>query len=139
MGISLNNGNTSNIMYGVEIKAQTGCDRFSAMFIHANAFIALLGGLETLEQMIALIFWAHKSIPQKFIDFLSVNGFYDHFQCFLDHAVEQKFMPRSMLRIIEFAQTADQLFEKCQHPLIVNTLHIDDNENDNEPNTTLRL
>ena len=51
-----------------------------------------------------------------------------------------------MRRIIEFAPTADQLFEKWQHPLVENTLNTrqkvlrnDDSENDDEPDTTLRL
>lgn len=146
LSISLQDGNTSNITCGIEMKAQTVFERFSAMFAHASAFIALPGGLETLEQIIALTFWAHKNVPQKFIGLLNVNGFYDHFLHFLDHAVEQKFMPQSMRRIIEFAPTAEQLFEKWQHPLFENTLNsrqgalrIDDSENDDEPDTTLRL
>ncbi len=87
LSISLKDGNTSNIMHGVEVKAQSVYDQFGAMFIHANAFIALPSGLETLEQIIAFTFWAHCSIPQKFIGFLNVNSFYDYFQRFLDHAV----------------------------------------------------
>ncbi len=112
MGISLQDRNTSNIMYNVEVKAQTVYNQFGATLFYANAFIALPGGLETLEQIIAFTFWAYRSVPQKFIGFLNVNDFYDHFLHFLDHAVEQKFMPHSMRRIIEFAPTADQLFEK---------------------------
>ncbi len=96
LSISLKDGNTFNITYGDKVKAQSVYDQFGAMFIYANAFIALPGGLETLEQIIAFTFWAHYSIPQKFIRFLNVNDFYDHFQRFLDHAVEQKFMPQLM-------------------------------------------
>ncbi len=112
LSITVQGGNTPNITCGVELKAQTVYEGFSIMFTHANAFIALPGDLETLEQMLTLITWAHKSIPQKHIGFLNVNGFYDYFLYFLDRAVEQKFMPQSMRRIIEFAPTADQLFEK---------------------------
>ncbi len=88
LSISLKNGNTSNITHSVEVKAQLVYDQFGAIFIHANAFIALPGGLETLEQIIAFTFWAHRSVSQKFMGFLNVNDFYDHFLYFLDHAVE---------------------------------------------------
>ncbi len=107
LGISLKDENTFNITYDVEVKAQSVYDQFSAMFIHVNAFIALPGGLETLKQIIAFTFWTYYSIPQKFIGFLNINGFYDYFLHFLDHAVEQKFMPQSMRRIIEFASTTE--------------------------------
>ena len=107
LSISLQDGNTSNITCGIEMKAQTVYEGFNAMFTHASAFIALPGGLETLEQIVVLTFWAYKNVPQKFVGLLNVNDFYDHFLYFLDHAVEQKFMPQSMRRIIEFAPTAE--------------------------------
>jgi len=142
LGITLDDGNKSNITYGNEIKVPTKFDRLGAMFLNADAFIALPGGMETLEQIMAIIFWADKVTPKKPIGFLNVNGFYDHFLYFLDQAVEQKFMPHSMRNIIVSAPSAILLFEKWQHPPVVSPQiesqeiqHIDNSE----PDTTLRL
>ncbi len=56
LSISLKNRNTFHITHGVEVKAQLVYDKFDAMFIHANAFIALPSGLETLEHIITFTF-----------------------------------------------------------------------------------
>ncbi len=56
LGISLKDENTSNIKYSVEVKDQIVYDRFNAIFIHANAFIALPSSFETLEKMVVLTF-----------------------------------------------------------------------------------
>ena len=52
-------------------------DRLNTMFNHANAFIVLLGGLGTLEEIFYISFWAQLHIHHKPIGLLNVNGFYD--------------------------------------------------------------
>ena len=53
-------------------------DRLNAMFNHAEAFIALPGGLGTLEEIFHISSWAQLYIHHKPIDLLNVNGFYDN-------------------------------------------------------------
>jgi uncharacterized protein (TIGR00730 family) len=65
------------------------------MFNHANAFIVLLGGLGTLEEIFYISFWAQLHIHHKPIGLLNVNGFYDNLLSFLDQVVEQKFLTSS--------------------------------------------
>jgi len=101
------------------MKVQTKIERLGAMFLNVDAFIALPGSLETLEQILTLIFWADKSIHQKLIGFLNINDFYDYFLYFLPCSVELRFIPYSMHNIMVSPPTADQLFEKWQYPLIV--------------------
>jgi hypothetical protein len=50
-------------------------DRLNAMFNHADAFIALPGGLGTLEEIFYIFSWAQLHIHHKPIGLLNVNGF----------------------------------------------------------------
>jgi uncharacterized protein (TIGR00730 family) len=82
-------------------------DRMTTMFNHADAFIALPGGLGTLEEIFHISFWAQLNIHHKPIGLLNVNGFYDNLLSFLDHAVEQKFLTSSARKIIISAATTE--------------------------------
>jgi uncharacterized protein (TIGR00730 family) len=62
------------------------------MFEHVDAFIALPGGLGTLEEIFHISSWAMLNIHQKSIGLLNVNGFYNNLLSFLNHAVEQQFL-----------------------------------------------
>jgi uncharacterized protein (TIGR00730 family) len=57
-------------------------DRLNAMFNHADAFIALPGGLGTLEKIFHISSWAQLHIHHKPIGLLNVNGFYDNLLSF---------------------------------------------------------
>jgi len=93
--------------------------RMNAMFDHVDAFIALSGGLGTLEEIFHIFSWAQLNIHQKPIGLLNVNGFYDTLLSFLDHAVEHKFLTSSAQQIIIFAATAEQLIDQLQSLLPV--------------------
>jgi uncharacterized protein (TIGR00730 family) len=47
---------------GEELQVSTRSDRINAMFDHADAFIALPGGLGTLEEIFHISSWAHLNI-----------------------------------------------------------------------------
>jgi len=80
---------------GEELQVPTMSNRLNAMFNHAEAFIALPGGLGTLEEIFHISFWAKLHIHHKPIGLLNVNGFYDNLLSFLDQAVEQEFLTSS--------------------------------------------
>jgi uncharacterized protein (TIGR00730 family) len=73
---------------GEELQVSTMSDRLNAMFNHADAFIALPGGLGTLEEIFHISSWAQLHIHHKPIGLLNVNGFYDNLLSFLDQAVK---------------------------------------------------
>jgi uncharacterized protein (TIGR00730 family) len=77
---------------GEELQVSTMSDLLNAMFNHADAFIALPGGLGTLEEIFHISSWAQLHIHLKPIGLLNVNGFYDNLLSFLDQAVEQEFL-----------------------------------------------
>jgi uncharacterized protein (TIGR00730 family) len=89
-------------------------DRLNAMFNHADAFIALPGGLGTLEEIFHISSWAQLHIHYKPIGLLNVNGFYGNLLSFLDQAVEQEFLTFLARQIIISATTAEQLIDQLQ-------------------------
>ncbi|KAL3582978.1 hypothetical protein D5086_017310 [Populus alba] len=99
---------------GEEVRVPTMSDRMNTMFNHADAFIALPGGLGTLEEIFHISSWAQLHIHHKPIGLLNVNGFYDKLLSFLDHAVEQEFLTSSARQIIISAATAEQLIDQLQ-------------------------
>jgi uncharacterized protein (TIGR00730 family) len=99
---------------GEELQVPTMSDRLNAMFNHVDAFIALLGGLGTLEEIFHISSWAHLHIHHKPIGMLNVNGFYNNLLSFLDQAVEQEFLTSSARQIIISATTVEQLIDQLQ-------------------------
>jgi hypothetical protein len=99
---------------GEELQVSTMSDRLNAMFNHADAFIALPGGLGTLEEIFHISSWARLHIHRKPIGLLNVNGFYDNLLSFLDQAVEQEFLTSSARQIIISAATVEQLIDQLQ-------------------------
>jgi len=99
---------------GEELQVFTMSDRLNAMFNHADAFIALPGGLGTSEEIFHISSWAQLHIHHKPIGLLNVNGFYDNLLSFLDQAVEHEFLTSSARQIIISAATAEQLIDQLQ-------------------------
>jgi len=99
---------------GEELQVSTMSEQLNTMFKHVDAFIALPGGLGTLEEIFHISPWAQLHIHHKLIGMLNVNGFYDKLLSFLDQAVEQEFLTSSARQIIIFAATAEQLIDQLQ-------------------------
>ncbi len=55
------------------------------MFDRADAFVALPGGIGTLEELVEQMTWAQLGQHSKPILLLSVNGFWDPLITLLDH------------------------------------------------------
>ena len=96
---------------GEELRVFTISDRMNAMFNHADVFIALPGGLGTLEEIFHISSWSQLHIHHKSIGLLNVNGFYDNLLSFLDQAVEQEFLTSSAQQIIISTATTEQLID----------------------------
>jgi len=92
---------------GEELQVSTMSDRMNTMFNHVNTFIALPGGLGTLEEIFHISSWALLHIHHKPIGLLNVNGFYDKLLSFLDHAVEHEFLTFLARQIIISAATIE--------------------------------
>ena len=89
--------------------------RMAHMLLNTDAFVALPGGFETLEEIFNIASWTHFNIHKKPLGLLNVNGFYDGLLSFLDHAVEQGFMTQANRRILVSASSADELIDQLQN------------------------
>jgi uncharacterized protein (TIGR00730 family) len=68
-------------------------ERKALMAELSDAFVALPGGIGTLEELIEVYTWSQLRLHDKPLGVLNVAGYYDGLAAFLDHAVAQGFLP----------------------------------------------
>ncbi|XVF26844.1 hypothetical protein REPUB_Repub14bG0054400 [Reevesia pubescens] len=107
-------GNIAGKTVGDEILVSCIHERINIMIANADAFIALLGGFGTLEEIFQIASWSQLNIHQKLIGILNVNGFYDSLFSFLNHAKEQRFISQATRQILVTATTPEQLLDQLQ-------------------------
>ena len=96
-------------------------ERKATMAELADAFIALPGGLGTLEEIFEVWTWAQLGLHQKPLGFLDVNGFYAPLMEFLDRAVRARFVKEQHRAIAMVAGDAEGLlrrFDAWQPPRV---------------------
>lgn len=77
-------------------------ERKAMMAQLADGFVALPGGMGTLEELFEMLTWSQLGIHQKPIGLLNVDGFYDALVAFIGHAHGQGFVRTehaSLLRV----------------------------------------
>lgn len=70
-------------------------ERKAKMVELAGGFIALPGGLGTLEEFAEVLTWSQLGIHSLPTGLLDTDGYYGHFLAFLDHAVTEGFLRRA--------------------------------------------
>ncbi len=78
----------------------------------SDGFIALPGGLGTLEELCEVTTWAQLGIHQKPIGVLNVNGYFDDVLAFLDHAVDKEFVSAEHRRLLIVDDEPAQLLDR---------------------------
>ena len=68
-------------------------ERKALMAELSDAFVALPGGIGTLEELIEVYTWSQLGLHRKPVALLNVDGYYDALVAFLDHAVDEAFLP----------------------------------------------
>ena len=84
------------------------------MINRADAFIALPGGLGTLEEILTMVSWANLNIHQKPIGLLNVDHFFDFLFIFFTDFKRLRFLTKSPSGIFVCSQTADELIDRLQ-------------------------
>jgi len=87
----------------------------------ADAFIALPGGMGTIEELMEILTWAQLGFHKKPCGVLNIAGFYDQLLIFLDRLVEDQFIApehRSMLMVDESPQGLLKQFRAYAPPMI---------------------
>jgi len=71
---------------------ETMLERKALMAELSDAFIALPGGLGTLDELFEMLTWSQLGIHRKPCALLDVDDYYGKLAAFLDHAVAQRFI-----------------------------------------------
>jgi len=85
--------------------------RKQMMAARADAFIALPGGLGTLEELFEVWTWAMLGYHDKPCSLLDVGGYYDALAGFLDHAVSEGFVREQYRRMLIVDADPDRLLD----------------------------
>jgi uncharacterized protein (TIGR00730 family) len=67
-------------------------ERKALMADLSDAFVALPGGLGTLDELFEVYTWAQLGLHRKPCGLLNVEGYYQHLADFLDQAVGERFV-----------------------------------------------
>lgn len=78
----------------------------------SDGFIALPGGIGTLEELFETFTWLQLGFHDKPVGLLNVAGFYDYLLAFLRHATAEKFMRDAHLEALIVETDADTLLQR---------------------------
>jgi len=96
-------------------------ERKAVMADLADGFIAMPGGLGTLEELLEILTWGQLGIHKKPCGILNVRGYFDTLVGFLDHAVDQLFIKaehRDLILVADEPERLLDLFEAWDAPVI---------------------
>ncbi|OBY93147.1 MULTISPECIES: TIGR00730 family Rossman fold protein [Pseudomonas] len=77
----------------------------------SDAFIALPGGLGTLEELFEVWTWGQLGYHAKPLGLLEVNGFFDPLLTFLDHLVQERFVRQPHRDMLQRAASPAELVD----------------------------
>lgn len=85
-------------------------ERKWAMFENADAFVALPGGIGTLEELIEILTWAQLGRHAKPVIIVDIDGFWQHLRSLLDHMSAEGFLhSQEMLKPVFVDRAEDVL------------------------------
>lgn len=93
--------------------------RKAKMAALSDCFIALPGGVGTLEEIFEVFVWTQLDIHRKACGFLNVNGYYRGIVQLLDDMVASGFLKATQRRQIEFGEDPAELIERMLSVIIV--------------------
>lgn len=89
-------------------------ERKSLMAELSDGFIALPGGLGTIEEFFEVLTWSQLGIHEKPCGILNVNGYFDRLTGFLDHAVSQGFIEKECRSLVLMDHDPETLIQKMK-------------------------
>jgi uncharacterized protein (TIGR00730 family) len=105
-------------------------ERKALMAELADAFVALPGGIGTLEELFEVYTWAQLGLHRKPCALLNVEGYYDGVADFLSHAVAERFLREETRELLMVERDPATLIERLHgfEPPAVVTKWIDREE-----------
>ena len=89
-------------------------ERKRMMFEKADAFVALPGGIGTLEELVEQMTWAQLGRHQKPILLANIQGFWDPLCALLDHMRATAFIRSDLAVNLLVAKTVDEIIPKLR-------------------------
>lgn len=89
-------------------------ERKAMMAELSDGFIALPGGIGTLEELFEVFTWSQLKLHDKPIGILNVDGFYDGLLTFLEHQVNEGFLKSAQANILLVETEPDKLLSRCK-------------------------
>ena len=86
-------------------------ERKAVMASLSDGFVALPGGLGTLEETFEILTWIHLGIHRKPIGVLNAAGYWSPLRTLLEHAAREGFVAPEASRLLLFADTPDALLD----------------------------
>lgn len=87
-------------------------ERKTIMANLADGFVALPGGLGTLDELFEALTWGQLGIHKKPCAILNIGGYFDDLLRFFDGMEAKGFIPKRHRDMILVANSTDELFEK---------------------------
>jgi uncharacterized protein (TIGR00730 family) len=87
-------------------------ERKALMAELSDAFIALPGGVGTLEELFEVYTWAQLGIHSKPLGLIDVAGYYEPLVAFLDHAVQERFLRAETRTLLAVSESLDDLLAR---------------------------
>ena len=84
-------------------------ERKALMAELSDAFIAVPGGIGTVEELIEIFTWAQLGVHQNPVGLLNVEGYYDSLIDFFDHAMAEGFLREQTRAMLVVEDEADRL------------------------------
>lgn len=89
-------------------------ERKAAMYERSDAFVAMPGGIGTLEEVMEALTWLQLGYHDKPVGLLDTNGFFSHLLQFLEHMVEQGFLRQVLLDTLVVEPDPDRLIDRLR-------------------------
>ncbi len=91
---------------------ETMHERKALMAELSDSFVALPGGLGTLEEFFEILTWAQLGLHARPCGLLDVAGYFDSLVRFLDHAVQEGFIDPAHRNLFVTDRDPDRLLDK---------------------------
>lgn len=90
---------------------ETMHERKEKMYDYSDAFVAIPGGMGTLDELCEIVTWAQLEYHKKPIFLVNFNGFFDGLIAHFKNAVTEGFLKQEHMDLITIVDSNDELFD----------------------------